>query len=63
MLSLLGGSTELSSVQQGMELAPQNHMVTYRCLCVFKSCIMVTFSYVLLSLLFLACCCGIPEPL
>lgn len=28
MLSLLGGSTELSSVQQGMELAQQNHMVT-----------------------------------
>ncbi|KAH0902162.1 hypothetical protein HID58_041665, partial [Brassica napus] len=26
VLSLLGGSTELSSVQQGMELAPQNHM-------------------------------------
>lgn len=34
MLSLLGGSTELSSVQQGMELAPQNHMVSFVvCLC------------------------------
>lgn len=29
MLSLLGGSTELSSVQPGMELAPQNHMVSF----------------------------------